>query len=265
MAHILDRIMARKREEVAERRARLPEARLLEQARGTTPPRSFRDALIAKSATGPAIIAEVKRASPSKGLIHPGEGPFDPLAIARGYERHGAAGISCLTDRDFFQGHEDYLTRIRGGVACPVLRKDFIRDPYQVIEARAIGADAILLILAVLDLGQALELEAAARELALEVLVEVHDEAELEAAHDLATPLLGINNRNLKTFETRLETTLRLAGRAAAGRLVVSESGIRTGEDIRLLRNHGVNAFLIGESLMKQPDPGAALAALLAE
>ncbi|MBF0135377.1 MAG: indole-3-glycerol phosphate synthase TrpC [Magnetococcales bacterium] len=256
--------MARKREEVAERRRRSPESRLVEQARTLPPTRDFTQTLTGKIQNAKlAIIAEVKKASPSKGVIHPDHPPFDPIRIAAGYAQHGATCISCLTDRDFFQGSEEYLTRIRAEVDLPLLRKDFLFDPYQVIESRAIGADAILLIMAVLSVGQARELEAAAREMHLHVLVEVHDEAELDAAHELQTPLLGINNRDLRTFVTSLETTLRLAVRADAGRCIVSESGIRTPADIAHLQQHGIHAFLVGESLMRESDPGAALARLM--
>ncbi|MBF0177364.1 MAG: indole-3-glycerol phosphate synthase TrpC [Magnetococcales bacterium] len=256
--------MERKREEVAERRRRTPESRLLEQALEQPPTRDFTRALTDRvQQEKPAVIAEVKRASPSKGIIHPERPPFDPVRIAGGYAQHGATCISCLTDRDFFQGAEAYLTRIRSEVEIPLLRKDFLYDPYQVIEARTIGADAILLIMAVLSVAQARELEATARDLHLHVLVEVHDEAELEAAHALHTSLLGINNRDLRTFATSLDTTLRLAGRAEPGRCIISESGIRTPKDILHLQKHGVHAFLVGETLMRESDPGAALARLL--
>ncbi|MBF0261569.1 MAG: indole-3-glycerol phosphate synthase TrpC [Magnetococcales bacterium] len=261
---ILDRIMARKREEVAKARGRISEAGLLSECRGAPRCRGFAPALIEKAAmqqTG--VIAEVKLGSPSKGRIFPVGVEFDPAAIAEGYARHGASCISCLTDRDFFFGDDVYLERIRARVALPVLRKDFVYDPYQVAEARFLGADAILLIMAVLTIPQAQELEAAAFELGLDVLIEVHDEAELEAAHDLKSPLLGINNRDLKRFVTDLETTFRLARRVEAGRLVVSESGIRAAEDLRRLHDQGVYAVLIGESFMKEADPGAALGRML--
>ncbi|MBF0425521.1 MAG: indole-3-glycerol phosphate synthase TrpC [Magnetococcales bacterium] len=256
--------MARKREEVAAQRQRQPEASLLARVAEASPTRDFTTALCDRVAQREvAIIAEVKRASPSKGLIVPAHRPFAPVEIAESYARHGAACISCLTDRDFFQGDAAYLTAIRQALATPVLRKDFLYDPYQVIESRVIGADAILLIMAVLSVAQAQELEAAARELGLHVLVEVHDEAELEAAHELRTPLIGINNRDLRTFVTTLETTTRLARRVDAGRCVVSESGIRVPADLEQLRAQGVHAFLVGESLMRADDPGVALARLL--
>ncbi|MBF0154209.1 MAG: indole-3-glycerol phosphate synthase TrpC [Magnetococcales bacterium] len=261
---ILDQIMARKREEVVERRHRTPEARLLERVDAALPTRDFTQALVNKvQRQEPAIIAEVKKASPSKGVIHPEHPPFDPVRIADGYARHGATCISCLTDVDFFQGADAYLARIHAEVAMPLLRKDFFFDPYQVIEARTLGADAILLIMAVLSVAQAQELEAAARELHLHVLVEVHNEAELEAAHELQTPLLGINNRDLRTFVTTLDTTLRLAGRADPKRCIISESGIRTFNEINILQENGIHAFLVGEALMRESDPGAALARLL--
>jgi indole-3-glycerol phosphate synthase len=262
---ILDTILARKREEVAQRRAQTPEGELLRRAGDHGPPRGFIHRLKTLINEGqPAIIAEVKRASPSKGRIHPVT-PFEPGVIAKDYAEHGAACISCLTDRDFFQGHEDYVARIRDAIALPVLRKDFLYDPYQVMEARAIGADAILLIMAMLSLTQALELEQAAQELNMDVLVEVHDEAELETAHHLHTPLLGINNRNLKTFSTTLDTSIRLAQRAAPDRLVVSESGIHGSADIQRLRGHGIHAFLIGGAFMRESHPGSALGRMLAE
>lgn len=273
--HILDQIMARKRAEVIQARRQKPESRLLEESAAAPPVRGFAAALLAKvaqcrSATGgdPAIIAEIKRGSPSKGRIHPepptadGTG-FSPATIARGYAEHGATCLSCLTDRDFFMGDDAFIAAIRQQVSLPVLRKDFLFDPYQVVQSRALGADAILLILAVLQREQALELEAAARELGLDVLVEIHDEAELERAHDLKTPLFGINNRNLQTFDTTLETSIRLAGRMEAGRLVVSESGIHTPQDIARLQAKEIHAFLIGEAFMREQEPGAALGKML--
>ncbi|MBF0127041.1 MAG: indole-3-glycerol phosphate synthase TrpC [Magnetococcales bacterium] len=261
---ILDRIMARKREEVASARRRLSESRLLQECAGLAPPRGFAAALLQKTRAGePAVIAEVKLASPSRGRIFPAGLPFDPAAIAEGYAQHGATCISCLTDRDFFQGDGAYVERIRDRTTLPVLRKDFLSDPYQVAESRFLQADAILLIMAVLEVAQARELEAAALELGMDVLVEVHDEAELEAAHELKTPLMGINNRDLKRFITDLGTTFRLAKRVEQGRVVVAESGIRSAEDVRALMDHQVHALLIGESFMKEADPGAALGSLL--
>ncbi|MEO5378430.1 MAG: indole-3-glycerol phosphate synthase TrpC [Magnetococcus sp. DMHC-6] len=263
MSSILDRIMARKREEVSLRRSKLSEAHLLKKTTEITAARGFARALMEQNKICKInVIAEVKRASPSKGRIYLGE-TFDPAFIAFGYAQHGATCLSCLTDRDFFQGEDLYLEQIRQQVDLPVLRKDFLFDPYQVVESRALGADAVLLILAVLSLDQALELESAAMELGMDVLVEVHDERELEAAHHLKTPLMGINNRDLNSFVTTLETTYRLAPRVEKGRLVVSESGILSGDDLKRLAQHGVYSSLVGGRLMQEMDPGLALARLL--
>lgn len=261
---ILDRIMARKREEVTEKKGRIRESELLERGR-QYPSRDFVAALARKCDTGSAIIAEIKRGSPSRGIIHQGTGPFEPARIAEGYQQHGAACLSCLTDRDFFHASDDFLPAVRARADIPVLRKDFLYDPWQVLESRALGADAVLLILAVLSPGQAQELESAAHELGLAVLIEVHDEAEMERAHDLRSPLIGINNRDLRTFTTTLETSARLARIADPARRLVSESGIHTAADLHWLRGHGICAFLIGESFMREPDPGQALARLLSE
>lgn len=283
-SNILDRIMARKREEVAKARRQISESRLLQQIQYDStkgqkeePVRGFAAALQAvidqhetSDWARPAIIAEVKRGSPSKGHIVPDGAPFVPTHIARGYADQGATCLSCLTDRDFFMGDDAFLAEIKRGetgdppMTCPVLRKDFLFDPYQVVQSRALGADAILLILAVLQRNQALELEATAQELGLDVLVEIHDEKELETAHDLKTPLFGINNRNLKTFVTTLDTSIRLAHRVEAERLLVAESGIHHPQDILLLQKHGIHAFLIGEAFMREENPGAALGRLLA-
>ncbi|MBF0124840.1 MAG: indole-3-glycerol phosphate synthase TrpC [Magnetococcales bacterium] len=261
---ILDRIMTRKREEVAERRQHTSEATLLRRAQQQAAPQPFYQTLSAiVTQQQPAIIAEIKRASPSKGLIHT-HTPFDAGRIARSYADHGAACLSCLTDHDFFQGEDAFLVQVRDCVTLPLLRKEFIYDPYQVIETRALGADAILLILAVLSHHQAAELEATAHELGLSVLIEVHDEAELDDAHRLSSPLIGINNRNLRTFETTLATSERLAGRASADRLLVAESGIHNADDIRRLQGCGLHAFLIGETFMRHADPGETLAELIA-
>ena len=203
-----------------------------------------------------AVIAEIKKASPSKGVIRE---DFDPVAIAEAYQRGGAACLSVLTDRDFFQGHEDYLSAAREACDLPVIRKDFIVDPYQVVEARAIGADCILLIVAALDDATLAELDAAARELGMDVLVEVHDRTELERALRLELDLVGINNRNLRTFETRLETTLDLLDAVPPGCLVVTESGIHGRADVARMRASGVHAFLVGEAFMRAEDPGAEL------
>jgi len=254
---ILERILQVKRGEIAAARARVPMDEIEAKARAAPPPRDFVGALRAKIAAGvPAVIAEIKKASPSKGLLRQN---FDPAAIARSYEQAGAACMSVLTDREFFQGSPDDLAKARSAAALPVLRKDFIVEPYQVYESRAMGADCILLIVACLARQDMQGLEALARELGLAVLVEVHSAPELEAALTLKTPLIGVNNRDLRTFETRLETTLELLPRAGEGRIVVSESGIGSAEDVARLRRAGVQGFLVGESFMRAPDPGAAL------
>jgi indole-3-glycerol phosphate synthase len=256
-ADILERILARKREEVEAARAAVPFAEMQRRAAAAPPPRDFAAALRAKAAAGrPAVIAEMKRASPSKGLLR---ADFDPASIARGYAAAGAACLSVLTDRDFFQGDPSHLAEARDACDLPVLRKDFVTEPYQVHEARALGADCILLIAAALARQDMQGLEVSARSLGMAVLVEVHDAAELEAALTLQTPLIGINNRNLRSFETRLETTLDLLPRIPEGRLVVAESGIRDRGDVDRLRSQGVPAFLIGEALMRAAVPGEAL------
>ncbi|MBF0115925.1 MAG: indole-3-glycerol phosphate synthase TrpC [Magnetococcales bacterium] len=269
--HILDRIMARKREEVALARRARSQASLLAQCSEISPVRGFAAAMVQSvqrcraQETVAAIIAEVKRGSPSKGVIHPDSGqPFAPERIAQGYAEQGATCISCLTDRDFFLGDDAFLMAIRQNVALPILRKDFLYDPYQVIQSRALGADAILLIMAVLSVAQAQELEAAAQEVGLDVLVEVHNEAELEQAHALRTPLMGINNRDLKTFATSLRCSVDLAKRVEPGRIVVSESGIHDAQDLLYLKECDIHAFLIGEAFMRDAQPGQALARLLA-
>jgi indole-3-glycerol phosphate synthase len=222
--------------------------------------RDFEAALRARLAQGDAaVIAEVKKASPSKGVLR---AAFDPAAIARAYAANGAACLSVLTDRQFFQGAPEHLVAARGACSLPVLRKDFVVDPYQVYEARAMGADCVLLIVAALDPARMRALEAAARALGLDVLVEVHDAAELDLALALHTPLIGINNRNLRTFETRLETTLDLLPRIPPDRLLVTESGILAKSDVARMRAAGVHAFLVGEAFMRAPDPGRALAEL---
>jgi indole-3-glycerol phosphate synthase len=259
---ILQRILAVKAEEVAAAQAALPLARLQALAREAAAPRDFAGALRANIAAGrAAVIAEVKKASPSKGVLRE---RFDPAAIAASYERHGAACLSVLTDRRFFQGSLDDLKAARGACALPVLRKDFMIDPYQVYEARVAGADCILLIVAALDAARMTELEDIALELGMAVLVEVHDGTELEAALRLRTPLLGINNRNLRTFETTLDTTLGLLDRVPAGRLVITESGILRPEDVWRMRAHQVHGFLVGEAFMRAADPGAELQRLFA-
>ena len=260
MSDILDRIVAVKRQEVPAARALRSEAALRELAAAQTPPRGFAAALRAKVAAGlPAVIAEIKKASPSKGVIRQ---HFVPAEIAASYARHGAACLSVLTDVQFFQGHAEDLRQARAACLLPVLRKDFMVDPYQVLEARALGADCILLIAACLSDAQMAELEACAIELGLDTLVEVHDGAELARALRLKTPLLGINNRNLRTFEVTLDTTLRLQAQVPADRLLVTESGIVGQADVLRMRAAKVNAFLVGEAFMRADDPGGALAAL---
>lgn len=257
MNDILDRILARKVEELAERSGRLPLAELIARVADLPDTRGFAAAIESGIEAGkPAVIAEVKKASPSKGVIR---ADFDPAAIARSYEQGGASCLSVLTDADFFQGHEDYLRQARAACSLPVLRKDFTIDPYQVYEARAIGADCILLIVAALDDAALLDLSLLAAELDLDVLVEVHDEEELERALDVPAPLIGVNNRNLRTFEVSLDTSVKLRARAPRDRLLVSESGIATPEDIARLRSMGIDAFLVGETFMRAADPGAAL------
>ena len=260
MSDILNRIVAVKREEIAAARPRRSEADLQELARAQSAPRGFAAAMRAKVARGDAaVIAEIKKASPSKGVLRE---HFDPSAIAVTYAAHGAACLSVLTDVQFFQGHENYLRAARAACALPVIRKDFIVDPYQVVEARAMGADCVLLIAACLADSQMAELEAAAFEQGLDVLVEVHDGAELDRALRLRTPLLGINNRNLRTFEVTLDTTLGLQDRVPADRLLVTESGLLSQADVARMRAADVHAFLVGEAFMRAADPGVALQAL---
>ena len=257
MSDILQRILEVKAAEVAAAQVVLPLPQLQAQARAAAPPRDFAGALKAKiAAGGAAVIAEVKKASPSKGVLR---AQFDPAAIATSYERHGAACLSVLTDRQFFQGGLDDLKAARGACRLPAPRKDSMVDPYPVFEASAAGADCILLIVAALEAGRMAELEGIALDLGMAVLVEVHDGAELDAALRLRTPLLGINNRNLRTFETTLDTTLGLLGRVPADRLVITESGILKPEDVQRMREHRVNGFLVGEAFMRAPDPGAEL------
>jgi indole-3-glycerol phosphate synthase len=257
---ILKKILARKAEEVAERSTRLSRLELSRRVGNLPAPRPFLKRLKSVIAEGqPAVIAEIKRASPSKGLLRD---PFAPADIARSYAAAGAAALSVLTDRDFFQGCEDYLQEARAACALPVLRKDFIIDPYQVYEARLIGADGILLIVAALDNAALRELAQLATNLAMDILVEVHDAEELDRALLIDAPLIGINNRNLRTFETRLETTLGLLNQIPESRTIVTESGIHTPADVALMREHGVHAFLVGEAFMRAPDPGAKLGEL---
>jgi indole-3-glycerol phosphate synthase len=260
MSDILARILAVKAGELAAAKAALPAPAMRERARAMPPPRDFVGALRAKIASGrPAVIAEIKRASPSKGVLRE---QFDPGEIARAYAAHGAACLSVLTDRRFFQGAPEHLIEAREASGLPALRKDFVIDPYQVDEARALGADCILLIVAALDDERMRDLDARARELGMAVLVEVHEAAELDRALMLDTPLIGINNRNLRTFETRLETTLDLLPRIPGDRLAITESGIVGPEHVAFMRANGVHAFLVGEAFMRAADPGRALALL---
>jgi indole-3-glycerol phosphate synthase len=260
VADILDRILAVKAEEIAKAKKTLGAAAVRRQAEAAGKPRDFIGALRAKITAGlPAVIAEIKKASPSKGVLRE---RFDPAAIARSYARHGAACLSVLTDERFFQGRAEDLSTARAACDLPALRKDFVIDPYQVYESRAMGADCILLIVAALELSQMRELEAAAASLGMAVLAEVHDRPELELALELATPLIGVNNRDLRTFETRLETTLGLLPRISPPRIVVSESGILSTEHVAQLRQGGIHAFLVGEALMRADDPGSELARL---
>ena len=256
----LAQIIAHKREEVAARKTVRIARELALIARETPQPRGFAEALDRAAETGFALIAEVKKASPSKGVIR---ADFHPRATAQAYEDGGAACLSVLTDERFFQGHDDYLRLARDAVAIPALRKDFTIDPWQVAEARAIGADAVLLILAAVDDDMAQRIEAEALDFGLDLILEVHDEAELERALKLKSPLIGINNRNLKTFETDLATSERLAAMIPDGRVGIAESGIDSHADIERLAQRGIRRFLVGEALMRQPDIEAATRALL--
>ena len=260
---ILQRILAHKAQEIVERAKRLPLSDLRHQVEVAPPPRGFAEALqVRLHRDPPAVIAEIKKASPSKGLLAPA---FDPAAFARSYERNGATCLSVLTDQEFFQGCDEDLRQARAACTLPVLRKDFTLDSYQVYEARAMGADCILLIVAALGDTQMRELAALARDLGLDVLVEVHNEDELERALQVDTPLIGINNRDLRTFEVSLKTTLELLDKIPKDRVTVTESGIQLPADVALMREHGVNAFLVGEAFMRAPDPGAKLAELFGE
>lgn len=260
MTDILARILETKKVEVATARQMRSEADILREAKSRNDLRGFGQALQNRIAQGkPGVIAEIKRASPSKGVIREN---FNPVEIATSYAAHGAACLSVLTDVQFFQGSSDYLRQARAACSLPVLRKDFMVDPYQIINARALGADCILLIVAALTSSQLHEFEAVASELGMDVLVEVHDREELELALQLKTPLLGINNRNLRTFETSLQTTLDLLEQIPDDKTVITESGILAPADVKLMREHGVHAFLVGEAFMRAEEPGLALSQL---
>ena len=260
MSDILNQIVAVKRAEVAAAIHRKPLAVMREDAESRVLTRDFVGALRAKIAAGkPAVIAEIKKASPSKGVLR---ADFEPADIAQSYAEHGAACLSVLTDKDFFQGSIDYLKQARASCGLPVLRKDFMVDAYQIYESRVMGADCILLIAACLDDAQLKDMEALALLHDMAVLVEVHDAVELERALKLKTPLIGINNRNLKTFEVALDTTLGLIGQVPEGRILVTESGISTAADVQRMRQAKVNAFLVGEAFMRADDPGVALGQL---
>ena len=261
MSTILDRITAYKREEVSAGKAAVPLDAMETRARAAPPTRGFLEALRHAAVGGYGLIAEIKKASPSKGLIR---ADFDPATLARAYAEGGATCLSVLTDTPSFQGADDHLVQARAAVDLPVLRKDFLHDPWQVAQSRALGADCILIIMAAVDDGQAAELEAAARRYGMDVLIEVHDAAELDRATRLKSPLLGINNRDLNTFEVSLETTRKLARRVPDDRIIVSESGLYTPQDLADLAMYGARCFLIGESLMRQDDVAAATRALLA-
>jgi indole-3-glycerol phosphate synthase len=265
MSDILEKIVSTKKVEIAIDSKKISLANQREQAEEnnrdeTLKPRGFIHSIHQKIISGKAgVIAEIKKASPSKGVLRE---HFHPAEIAQSYANNGAACLSVLTDKDYFQGANAYLQAARTACSIPVLRKDFTIDPYQIYEARALGADAILLIVACLERNQMRELEACAHELGLDVLVEVHSAPELEQALDLKTPLLGINNRNLKTFEVTLQTTLTLLSMVPADKTIVTESGIMNRADVQLMRDHHINAFLVGEALMRATDPGAALGEL---
>ena len=262
MSDILKKILAVKVREVAEAQAIEPLAAMRAAAEQAAPVRDFTGAIRGKISAGQAaVIAEIKKASPSKGVLR---ADFRPAEIAASYARHGAACLSVLTDAQFFQGSAEYLQQARAACTLPVLRKDFIVDEYQVCQARAMGADAILLIAAALDVAQMQSFEALAHSLGMAVLVEVHDGAELDAALQLTTPLIGVNNRNLRSFEVSLQTTLDLLPRIPEDRIVVTESGILKPEDVKLMRGHQVHAFLVGEAFMRAADPGVELARVFA-
>ena len=259
---VLKKIISRKHEEVAERKQQKSLQALLDDAKAQSPARGFSKALLGVIADRRnAVIAEIKKASPSKGVIREN---FDPVAIARTYERHGATCLSVLTDKDYFQGDERYMQAARDATALPVIRKDFMVDEYQIAESRAIGADCVLLIVAALAPQQLHDLHQQAIELGLDVLIEVHDEKELDLALELDNPIVGINNRNLHTFDVTLNTTFDLLSKIPSGRHVITESGIFTTEDVERMREQGVYGFLVGESFMRADDPGQKLQELFA-
>lgn len=260
MSDILNKILARKAEEIIQRQSQTSINKLQLRIQHASPVRGFVNALRNKIASKQAaVIAEIKKASPSKGVIR---ADFNPAEIARSYEQAGAACLSVLTDVDFFQGSDEYLRQARASCSLPVIRKDFIINTYQIYEARALEADCILLIVAALDQAQLMDLYQCAQELSLDVLVEVHDEVEMGRALQLDLPMVGINNRNLRTFETSLHTTINMLDMVPQSCFVVTESGIHSREDVALMRSHQVNAFLVGEAFMRAPDPGSELAAI---
>ena len=262
MSDILKRIITRKAQEVADRKTSTPEKMLKDQCTGLPPSRGFCDSLLEIISDGrPAVIAEIKKASPSKGLLR---SDFDPVAIAESYFRGGATCLSVITDVDFFQGSDRFLKAVRSNCVLPVIRKDFIIDEYQVFESRVMGADCILLIVAVLESDRLTKLHRLAVQLGMDVLIEVHDKYELEIALSLGNTMIGINNRDLRTFETSLQTTFGLLSSIPDDRLVVTESGICNFEDVQAMRARNVNAFLVGEALMRSQDPGERLQELFA-
>lgn len=254
---ILKKILARKQEEIADRSAQITIPQLIEKAKSASAPRGFAAAIAAKISAGQSgVIAEIKKASPSKGVIRE---DFNPAAIAVSYEKGGACCLSVLTDVDFFQGADEYLEMVRSASTLPVIRKDFIIDEYQIYEARAMGADCILLIVSALASEQLNQLHDVALSLGMDVLVEVHDEAELDIALTLDNPMVGINNRNLHSFEVSLQNTYKLLRKIPEGKIVITESGIQTPEDVASMREHHVHSFLVGEAFMRSDDPGARL------
>ncbi len=255
---ILKKILARKHEEIAERSAQVSIPQLIEKAKTASAPRGFAASIAAKIAAGQSgVIAEIKKASPSKGVIRE---DFDPAAIAQSYEKGGACCLSVLTDVDFFQGADEYLKMARSASTLPVIRKDFIIDEYQIYEARAMGADCILLIVSALSEKQLNQLHDVARSLGMDVLIEVHDGAELDIALKLDNPMVGINNRNLHSFEVSLENTYQLLSKIPDDKIVITESGIHSPADVAAMRQHNVNAFLVGEAFMRSEEPGERLA-----